>query len=96
MRIILKIIAAPFYAVLTVLQFFLTFLLSWATSILCMVSGLFMLLAIGSFIIGQRSDVIPIVILAYIISPLGLPLIAGWLLIKFGDLNESLQYFMRG
>jgi len=94
MRIILKIIAAPFVVVLTISWVVLVFLFCWAEMILNFASGISMLLAIVLFIIGQTTGGIVFTVIAFLISPVGLPAIAKWLIDKLDDLNDALKEFI--
>ena len=94
MRIILKILAAPFVVVLTILWAVLVFLFAWAKTIVEILSGLVMICAIILFISGQTTNGIIFAILAFLMSPLGIPAIAEWLINKLGDLNNALKNFM--
>ena len=94
MRTILKIIAAPFVVVLTILWAVLTFLFCFAERILSIASGLVTLLAVILFITGQTTGGIVFIVIAFLTSPVGIPLFAGWLIDKLGDLNCSLKCFI--
>ena len=94
MRIILKIFAAPFVVVLTVSWAVLVFVFAWAETILNIISGIAVLLAIILFIIGQPTGGIVFAVIAFLISPVGLPAVAGWLIDKLGDLNEAVKDFI--
>ena len=94
MRTILKILVAPFMVILTVLWAFITFLFCWAKAIVELASGLVMILAIIMFLIGVPVGGIVFTIIAFLMSPLGLPAIAEWLVDKLGDLKESLIDFV--
>ena len=94
MRIILKILAAPFVVVLTISWALLVFLFSWAETILNFVSGIAALVALVMFIFGQTSGGILFAIIAFLISPVGIPLVAKWLIDKLDDLNDALKCFI--
>ena len=94
MRIVAKIIAAPFVALLTVSWAVLVFLFCWAESILNIASVVSGLLAIVLFIIGQTTGGVVFAVIAFIISPLGLPLIVKWLIDRLGELNSKLRCFI--
>jgi len=96
MRVVLKILAAPFVVALTVIWALMTFLFCWAELILKIASGIGCLLAIVLFIIGQTTGGIVFAIIAFLISPVGIPAIAGWLIDKIDDLNFSLRSFITG
>ena len=94
MRIILKILAAPFVVALTVSWALLVFVFCWAEMILQYVSGLAGLVALILFIIGQTTGGIVFMVIAFLISPVGLPAIAKWLIDKVDDLNDALKCFI--
>ena len=94
MRIILKIIAAPFVVVLTIVCAMLTFLFCWAKVLTAIASGIIMLLAIILFFMGQITGGIVFAVIAFLCSPVGLPAIAEWLIDKLDDLKFSLKGFM--
>ena len=94
MRIILKILAAPFVPVLTILWAVSVFLFGILSGILEFACGLGVLLAIALFIIKNTTGGIVFLTLAFLISPAGLPLIAEWLISKIADLNEGLKNFI--
>lgn len=81
MRIILKIIAAPFVLVLTLLVAALSFLLSLSAGVLSILASLLGILS--ALIIVWEGDMqtgVAGLIMAFAISPFGLPALAGWLL----------------
>ena len=94
MNIILKILAAPFVVILTVLWAVLVFLFCWAEVILNYVSGLAGLVAIILFISGETTGGIVFAVIAFLVSPVGIPAIAGWLINMIDDLNDALKYFI--
>ena len=94
MRIILKILAAPFVVVLTVSWAILVFVFCWAETILEIASGLSGLLALILFITGQTTGGIVFAVIAFLISPVGLPAIAGWLIDRLDDMNGALKTFI--
>ena len=63
----------------------IAFVLSISTSLLSIVASIFTLLAIVMFIIGSNGNAFALLILAALISPMGLPAIADKLL----DLMDS-------
>ena len=94
MRILLKILAAPFVVALTVSWAFLFFVFCFAEKILSYVSGLAGLIAVLLFIIGQITGGVVFIIIAFLISPVGLPAIAKWLLDLLDDMNDALKDFI--
>ena len=97
MRIILKIIAAPAGLALTLIVAVLNFsvsLASWVLGILSLVlavCGLFEL-----FIQSNPQWGITGLVLAFLLSPFGLPAAAEWLVCKLDDLNYLLKTFIAG
>ena len=93
MRIILKLLAAPFVLALTLLVAVLNFAFSsWVfctLSFLCLIGALFALLT------GDRWGIQGLVI-AFAVSPFGLPAVAEWLIDKLDSLNYSLKSFITG
>jgi hypothetical protein len=94
MRIVLKILAAPFVAILTVLWAFLTFVFCFAEAALGYAAGLGVLVAVGLFVMRNNTGGVVFLILSFLLSPLGLPAVAGWLIDKIADLNDSLKFFI--
>ena len=94
MRILFKIFAAPSVVILTISWAMLVFLFAWAELILEYVSGATMLIAIALFVTGQTTGGIVLAVVAFLLSPIGLPLIASWLIDKVADLNNALKNFI--
>ena len=89
-----KIIAAPLVVILTIAVAVLTFLFCWANTFLEIISGIGVLLSIALFFAGTTTGCIVFLILSFLISPLGIPKIADWLIDKVDDLNYSLRDFI--
>ena len=93
MRILLKIVTAPFVLILTLLVAVLSFcvsLASWLLSglaLVCAACGLFELFIQNNVQMGITG-----LVLAFAVSPFGLPAVAGWLI----DLLDSLKYSLKG
>ena len=94
MRIIFKILAAPFVVVLTVAAAMLTFLFYWAEKFIKIVSGFIMLIGIVLFVVGQTTNGIILAAIAFLVSPFGIPAIAGWLIGRLHVLNYALRDFI--
>ena len=94
MRIILKILAAPFVVLLTISWAVLVFIFCWAETILEIASGISGLLALVLFITGQTTGGIVFGVIAFLICPLGIPAIAKWLIDKLDDMNDALKDFI--
>lgn len=94
MRFILKIIAAPFVVALTITVAVLTFLFCYAVAVLQVVSGIGVLISIIMLVTGEKLGGIVFLILSFLISPLGIPAIAEWLIDRLDDLNYSLRNYI--
>ena len=95
MRIILKIIAAPFVLALTLAVAVLSFvfsLASWAFSVLSLLFAACALFSI--FIEGDTAWGIQGLVIAFCVSPFGLPAVAEWLIVKLDGFNYSLKCFI--
>ena len=92
MRIIFKILAAPFVLVLTLLVAVLSFLLSLSAGLLSILASVLGLLSVLMlFVEKDISTGIAGLLMAFAISPFGLPALAGWLLAK-ERLSEGLHH----
>ena len=93
--IVLKILAAPFVVVLTVLAAVVSFLFCMATAVFVVACVVLTLLAVTLFISGQTLGGIVFLVLAFLISPYGIPAIE-WLVDKLHSLNFALRGFITG
>ena len=84
MRIILKLLAAPFVLVLTLLVAVLNFAFSFASWVFCALSFLCLIGALFALFTGDRWGI------------QGLPAVAEWLIDKLDSLNYSLKSFIIG
>jgi len=89
-----KIIAIPFVVVLTVAVAFLRFLFCYAEMLLNLVSFLLVIIGAVTLVLDNTFNGIVILVLAFIISPLGLPRIADWLIDMIDNINYSLKNFI--
>lgn len=97
MRIILKLIAAPFALALTLSVAVLSFLLSLSAGVMSVLA--FVLGGAGVLMLAVQGDVfngIALLVMGFALSPFGLPALAGWLLDRLDDLNCSLRSFITG
>ena len=92
MRIILKILAAPFVLLLSLVLGVLTLLHTLTTGVLSILAlitaacGLFACTIGGDPVSGIR-----VLIVAALLSPFGLPALSEWLILKMGDLKYALR-----
>jgi len=97
MKLIAKIFVLPFILALTLLVAVLGFLFSlsgWLFSLAASVLGIlgFLTLVTG----GGTYAGIAVMVMAFLISPFGLPAVADWIVGKLDDLNYSLKAFVMG
>lgn len=76
---ICKILLAPAVLMLTAIIFFLALILAISTRALAIISSLGVTLSLLLFVTGDYKNGGIFLLLAWLISPLGLPLIAEWL-----------------
>ena len=92
MRILLKILIFPITLILTVLILFFDFICLLSTAVLSILSFVVSMIALGTiFILKETSEGIRIIVLAYLISPYGIPMFAAWLIAKIEGLNDMLK-----
>ena len=91
MRLILRILLFLFTLLLTIFTFLLTFLLGVGTWLLNIISGLIVIGAIASFITGEISLGVIALILAFLVSPYGLPMKAEKLVFGLGKITGALK-----
>ena len=94
MRKILKIIVAPFVLVLILAVAVISFLSCIAGACCGLACAVFVLLAICGFFAGLETGCIAMLVLAFLVSPFGLPAIGGWLLDRVYGMKYALQDFM--
>ena len=89
MKIILKILCAPLILMLYLLILFLSFILSISAAILNIAATILALLAIATLILESVQNGIALLVIAWLISPVGLPLFAARLLGWIENLRAS-------
>ncbi len=96
MRIVLKIVTAPILCLLALTVSMCSFVLviagfvCWFLSVLMAIGGVVLLLT------QQIAGGIAFLVIAYLVSPYGLPAFAAWLVGKLNALRYSLQCFILG
>ena len=87
----------PLLVSVTLLVAVLTFLLSLSAGLLSILASVLGLLSVLMlFVEKDISTGIAGLLMAFAISPFGLPALAGWLLAKLDELNGSLRGFIMG
>ena len=91
MRILLKIFLFPITLILTVILLICEFICLFGTMLFSILALLLFTLALGIMIfLGETQEGIKTLVLAYIISPYGVPMLAAWMIGKIGQINERL------
>ena len=91
MRIFLKILLAPFMAVLIVFVWFFAFILDLSSMIFGLAGTIFGLLGILILFIDSVKNGIFVLIFAFLVSPFGLPMLAVHLLGLMQKLRYAIQ-----
>jgi len=92
MRVLIKILLFPITLILTILILFFDFICLFSTAVLSILSFVVFMIALGTiFILKETSEGIRIIVLAYLISPYGIPMFAAWLIAKIEGLNDMLK-----
>lgn len=95
MKLIFKIFALPFLLVLSLLAAVLVFLFDVAGWFLSLASGILAVIAVGLFVLQhQPVGGVAFLVLAFLLSPYGLPAIAEFLIGLLDELNYSLRRFI--
>ena len=94
MRIVLKILAAPFVLVLMLIVAVLSFLACIAGAVCWLACTVLVLLAACAFFAGLHTGCIAALVLAFLVSPFGLPAIGEWLLDRLYGVKYAMQDFM--
>lgn len=97
MRIVLKILAAPVALLLSLLLAVLTLLHSLAAGVLSILALIAAICGLFACTIGcDPAAGVQMLIMAFLVSPFGLPALAEWLNGKLDDLNYALRGFITG
>ncbi len=78
-RFLFKILLAPIVLMLTAITFMLALLLAVSTHLLAIIASIGVTLSMLLFVTGDDHNGGIFLLLAWLISPLGLPLLAEWL-----------------
>lgn len=96
MKLLLKILALPVIAVLSISVLFCTFVVAISGAVLSIVSVLaFLLAALMTFTVSVPGG-LAWMFIAFLISPLGIPKFAEWLIGRVANVNNMLKGFVMG
>jgi hypothetical protein len=96
MKLVLRILAAPVAGVLLLAAAFFSFALAVSGAILGIASVIVFILAVITFFVNTPAMGVAWMAVAFLISPFGLPRLAGWLVEKLTDINGALRDFIFG
>lgn len=91
MRILLKILAAPLVAALTLFVWICTILLYCTGMVLGLAALVVAVLGVAVLLTYSPQNGIILLVIAFLISPMGLPTATAWLLGKVQDLRYAIQ-----
>ncbi|MBQ1735176.1 MAG: hypothetical protein II038_09880 [Lachnospiraceae bacterium] len=94
MRLISKLIAAPFVVLLTALVAVLLFLFSLSSFLLTAASVIMALLGVVLFFISCPVGGVIYLVIAFLLSPYGLQAVTGVVITRLDSLNLSLRQFI--
>ena len=91
MRLILKILAAPIVVALTLFVWICSGLLYVSAFVFGLAGTVVAILGVAVLVTYSPKNGIILVIIAFLVSPMGLPMAAAWLLGKMQDLRYAIQ-----
>ena len=92
---ILKILFAPVSLMLSLFIWLCAGLISCTSFVFKLASGLLSLLAVAVLITYSVKNGIILLLIAFLVSPMGLPMLAVWLLGKLQGANAAIKNFLR-
>jgi len=95
-KLVFKIIAIPFVVALTIITAFMKFTLFLSGWILCILSIITGLGGVITLINGNTYAGVGLLVMAFLVSPFGLPAVAEWFVGLLDDMNYSLKGFIAG
>ena len=91
MRFLLKLLFAPVMAVLAVVSWFLVFVVGLSSGIFCIPAAILGFFGLFIIFVDSVSYGVGLLVIAFLISPYGLPMLAGWLVAKLHVLRYAIQ-----
>ncbi len=91
MRLLLKILFAPVIALLTLFVWICSGLLYCSAFVFGIAGTVVALLGVAVLITYSVKNGIILLVIAFLVSPMGLPMAAAWLLGKMQDLRYAIQ-----
>jgi hypothetical protein len=94
LKLVLKVVAVSFALAFTILTALLTFVLVVSSVFLGIASGLVFLAAIVLFIVGEPLGGAAYLVVAFLVSPMGIPALAGKAVGLLGSAGGALRGFI--
>jgi len=94
LRLVLKLLAAPFALALTIATALFSFALSVSDRIFGFVSGLVFIASVLLLVMGQTTGGIAFMGVAFLVSPFGLPALAGLIVKGLDGAGATLRAFI--
>lgn len=91
MRLILKIIAAPVVLTLTLFVWICSGLLYISAFVFGLAGTVVAILGVAVLVTYSPKNGLILLVIAFLVSPMGLPMAAAWLLGKIQDLRYAIQ-----
>lgn len=91
MRLLLKVLAAPIIVVLTLFVWIFSLLLYCSAFVFGLISTIIGLLGLAVLVTYSVQNGIILLIIAFLVSPVGLPMAAAWLIGKVQDFKYWIQ-----
>ena len=91
MKVILKILTAPIVLALTLFVWICSAILYCSAFVFGLTATLVGILALLVLFSGNRTNALILGVIAFLVSPVGLPMAAAWLLGKVQDLRYAIQ-----
>jgi len=96
MKIIFKILAAPFVVILTLVVAFMQFLFHISGWVFGLVSGLLGIIGVITLFTGTVFNGVALLVIAFLVSPYGIPMLAVHLTVGLQSINYALRDFIMG
>lgn len=94
MRLILKMLVAPFVLITGILYLFCQFILIASGTVLGILSGVVFMAALTLFFVAGFWPGLSWLVIAFLLSPYGLAMVATWLIGIIGGINGTLRNFL--
>lgn len=91
MRVLLKVLAAPIIVVLTLFVWMFSLLLYCSAFVFGLISTIIGLLGLAVLITYSVQNGIILLVIAFLVSPVGFPMAAAWLIGKVQDFKYWIQ-----